>query len=377
MARKTRKRKSKPTPPQQERTEIRAEIGAEIVAENREEICAASDDAQSRSTAIDASNTSSSVHVEPGSNDSFSESDIEVWLGERESVVQAVETNAHLLQKLINQVGDLQDAAHSASPSFVAKKTDANELGLRARIEELEAQLEEVQEQNNELASQVARSSVEDAVNSAESGTPDALSWEDRKEMIFRQMEDDSFDADEFVSSLAKETKPTATDELADNSQPADANVHISDDQSTTTSEETAEAMEKLMAELDRRDAMIRSRDEEIENLRHLLSQQPDPNQEGVAVGAAAIAAIVDSDELIQQERERLQLLQAEWEEKFRATEIEASLERAKLSRDRRELGQRQEELEIEIEQLRRQLRVETEQGSGSRKWRSKLGLTD
>lgn len=311
-------------------------------------------------------------HIDPISSNSFCESDIEVWLGERESVVQAVETNADLLKKLLDQVGDLQNAARNSSPSLVAKKNDATEIALRARIEELEAQLQESQEQNNELATQVARANVEEALSTSESGATDALSWEERKELIFQQMEDDSFDADEFIASLSQETNSATAD------QPAHTDDQDHQSQSIdTASKETAEAMETLLAELERRDAMLCSRDEEIENLRHLLSQQPDTQQEGVAVGAAAIAAMVDSDELVQQERERLQLLQAEWQEKFRATEIETSLERAKLSRDRRELGQRQEELEIEIAQLRRQLQSQNEQGSGSRKWRSKLGLSD
>ena len=97
-----------------------------------------------------------------------------------------------------------------------------------------------------------------------------------------------------------------------------------------------------------------------------------------MAIGAAAIAEMIDSDELVQQERERLQLLQAEWEEKFRQGEIEASLERAKLSRERQELAKKQAELEEQLEHARRESRHANENGSASkRRWLVKLGLSD
>ena len=51
---------------------------------------------------------------------------------------------------------------------------------------------------------------------------------------------------------------------------------------------------------------------------------------------------MIDENELVVQERERLQMLQVEWEEKFREGEIQASLERAKLSRERQELANTQ-----------------------------------
>ena len=115
-------------------------------------------------------------------------------------------------------------------------------------------------------------------------------------------------------------------------------------------------------------------REEEVRELQHLLEQQSETCDSGVSIGAAGIAEMLDSDELVREERARLQVLQDEWEEKFRKAEIEASLERAKLSRERRELASKQSELEAELERARLQTQREQEK-EAPRKWLSQLGL--
>jgi hypothetical protein len=108
------------------------------------------------------------------------------------------------------------------------------------------------------------------------------------------------------------------------------------------------------------------------------LDQQAETRSDGTAIGASAIADMLDTDELIVQERMKLQQLQADWEEKFREGEIEASLERAKLSRERQEVYEKKQELELQLDQLQREYRqVNATGGSTSRRWLVKLGLAD
>ena len=57
-----------------------------------------------------------------------------------------------------------------------------------------------------------------------------------------------------------------------------------------------------------------------------------------MAVGAAAIAENLDRDELILQEREKLRKLQEEWRNKLRQAEIDISIERARIARQRVEI---------------------------------------
>lgn len=87
-------------------------------------------------------------------------------------------------------------------------------------------------------------------------------------------------------------------------------------------------------------DAVVAEKDREIAELKQMLEEQSS-SLGGVAVGAAAIAGILDENELIQQERENLRQLQAEWQEKLRKAEIDLSVERAKIARDRAELDER------------------------------------
>jgi hypothetical protein len=84
-------------------------------------------------------------------------------------------------------------------------------------------------------------------------------------------------------------------------------------------------------------DEVVAQKDQEITDLKQLLDHQS-TNLGSVAVGAAAIAELFNNDELIEQQRERLRNLELEWEQKLRQAEIDISLERAKIARDRAEL---------------------------------------
>ena len=93
---------------------------------------------------------------------------------------------------------------------------------------------------------------------------------------------------------------------------------------------------------------------------------------------AAAIAQMIDQDELVQQERDKLQEMQRQWEAKLRQAEIDVSLERARLARQRQELEQRNAELEEQLcHQSRESQQAPAEAGKPTRRWLTKLGLTD
>jgi len=79
---------------------------------------------------------------------------------------------------------------------------------------------------------------------------------------------------------------------------------------------------------------VVAAKEREIEDLQELLSNQS--SQVGdVAVGAAAVGELLDQDAIIREERENLRRLQTEWEEKLRQAEIDLSVERAEIARQR------------------------------------------
>jgi hypothetical protein len=86
-------------------------------------------------------------------------------------------------------------------------------------------------------------------------------------------------------------------------------------------------------------DTIVQEKDREITELKQLLNEQSQ-SVGTMAVGAAALGEILDSDEIIRQQRERLAQLQLEWETKMRQAEIDISMERAKLARERVELDE-------------------------------------
>ena len=276
-------------------------------------------------------------------------------------VIEAVESNTQLLQQLLEQFSCLQAVLASDEPliepelessQVAASNFDPETEQLRDRIYDLENQVAELEQQNGDLASKVASSNVRRAVSTSSSDSSDSLSWEDRKQLILEQMEEDVFDAEAFVANMQCDS--------------ADA------------SEDPFEFLERLTAEVERLSAELARREEEVRELRCLLDHQSETRDGGIAIGAAAIAGMIDEDQLVVQERERLQILQAEWEEKFRQGEIQASLERAKLSRERLELANTKADLEEKLEHFRRESRQRQEGDSGSpRKWLAKLGLSD
>jgi hypothetical protein len=99
-----------------------------------------------------------------------------------------------------------------------------------------------------------------------------------------------------------------------------------------------------------------------------------------VAVGAAAVAQMLDTDELIRQERESLKRLQENLREQLKQAEVDISLERAKLARDRSELEEKIRGLEAEKASYTpagHDGQGDKGKRQGGRKWLTRLGLGD
>jgi len=83
-------------------------------------------------------------------------------------------------------------------------------------------------------------------------------------------------------------------------------------------------------------DHILAQKDREIESLKQLLKEG-----HGQREADAQQTAAIDADAVVQEERLRLQQLENEWHEKVRQAEVDLSLERAKLARERLELANR------------------------------------
>ena len=303
---------------------------------------------------------------------------IDVLRGELSALTERLEESESERHDLINRAARLSEQLSESEVMIERLQVDNAAIDEAERtIEQLRSENDKLQEanqslvdQSSDLASQVAGTAARKVVPGIEQG--ESLSWEERKELIYAQMADDSFDAGSFVESLNETQKPAAADDGPDAADESGFGSCCSILPSPASFADPVDYVNELHDE-------IRRRDEEIRELRILLDEQSTQRGDGVAVGAAAIAGMVDADELVTEERERLKQLQAEWEEKFREGEIAASLERAKLSRERRELAKKQEELAEQIEHARRASQVSKETGGDttSRRWLAKLGLDE
>lgn len=120
-------------------------------------------------------------------------------------------------------------------------------------------------------------------------------------------------------------------------------------------------------------DAVIAAKDREIAELKAQLSA-------GVRVATdeekadQKVEALLDRDEVINEHRKKIAQLEREMEEKLRTTELELSLERAKIARQKTEL----EQLRADLEAQRRAISVPgtaSQSAAPRRRWLSKLGL--
>lgn len=110
--------------------------------------------------------------------------------------------------------------------------------------------------------------------------------------------------------------------------------------------DEQAKAERLKIEELTQRtDWVLAEKDREIDELKQLLENQS-TSVGSVAVGAAALGEMLDSDAFIQEERENLKRMQQEWREKLRKAEIDISVERAKIARERAEIEEKLRALE-------------------------------
>jgi hypothetical protein len=208
------------------------------------------------------------------------------------------------LNELLNDAQQqLRDQPVSIGGSAVSSD-DAEELAnLQGKYDLAMTDLRELRRRNAELETRIAQSVQ------ATSGSSGAMDWESQKKRMLAALE-------------AEERTDRIDPVRADDRLTIEGTIQITDQ-------------------------MIADKDAEIAEFKRLLEEQSQ-NVGNMAVGAAAIGAMLESDDIVQQERERLVQLEAEMQDKLRQAEIEVSRERAKLARDR-----------VEIDELRRQLDAE------------------
>jgi hypothetical protein len=122
---------------------------------------------------------------------------------------------------------------------------------------------------------------------------------------------------------------------------------------------------------------ILAEKDHQIDALQRQLEEQC-ATHAAIESEKAALDRAVNADMVIQQERDRLVQLQKQWQEKLRQAEIEVSLERAKLARQRADL---EEQFHVANNEASRPPTAAGSAGHGERpaggQWLARLGLTE
>jgi hypothetical protein len=271
---------------------------------------------------------------------------LEMKLADSKNSVWSLDRNDESQNSENAVIADLQAEIASLQTTLAAMRSDCwqvNDSKSAADTAKLTAELADLKQQNSDLASQLAQ---------AQSGlhnpphlylstlNQESMTWEQRKKLIMQHFEDESA-----------------------------AESHLEQSHNRI---EIEDVLRTTQAEIDRRD-------KEIAELKSIVEQQSN-TREGVAIGAAAIAQMLDSDELVKLEREKLAAIQRDWEGKLREAEVQISTERAKLSRERAELEEQTRRLAEQTVNLPPQSTsiAETKpDGKPVRRWLEHLGLRD
>lgn len=237
------------------------------------------------------------------------------WDRERKELQAQLESLRHSHDQALSAA--TQASSEPAAPS-AAQLQEVEDL--RRRLELAMQDVRDLRTKNQTLQQQQAQrpEPTPAAPAAAAPNWSKGMDWETQKKLLMAQLEQDA----------AEETPEQTGDRLK--------------------IEEVIRTTDKVIGE---KDKLIAERDAEIVELRRLLENQSD-NIGQFAVGASAIAGMLDTDELITLERENLKSLQENLRQQLRQAEVDISLERAKVARERLELEARLAQFEEERSQL-------------------------
>ncbi|MEE2707093.1 MAG: hypothetical protein VX988_08580 [Planctomycetota bacterium] len=124
-----------------------------------------------------------------------------------------------------------------------------------------------------------------------------------------------------------------------------------------------------IKSTIEQTDEAVAAKNREIESLRRQLEQSSAPDL------AEQTTVVLDADEVIQQEREKLSVLYEEMREKQRRAEIEISLDRAKLARERAAVEEQLAAAGVDVGPPSNDESIGAKKNRGN--WRTRLGLSD
>jgi chromosome segregation ATPase len=257
--------------------------------------------------------------------------DLEQDLARRPEASQADSAELVALRAERDALADRVEELENQPAAAVDDSNEQQMDDLRRRFELAVEDVRELKTKNAQLEAQVA-SAGKKSHTPADSGSMD---WESQKRRLLASLEDEG----------------NADDEPARRKE-------------RLTIENTIEMTDSVIAEKDSEIAALKAR---------LTASAEASHVESHAAHTAQLNELLDADEVIAEHRKRIADLEREMDATLRAAELEISIERAKLARQKAEL----EDMRAEIDTRRSELGGGGDTtGAPRRRWLSKLGLS-
>lgn len=247
---------------------------------------------------------------------------------------QALDETKAMLATMEEEARARQEDGEAASSGSSSANPEEVER-LQRRLDMALQEIRELKDKNTELSSRAAAAAS--APRAHVEVDPKSFDWETQKKRLLQQLESD-----------------------IDTSQPEQAKEKL-------RIEEVIRTTDRVVAEKDREIEELKQQIAELSAAQPVAEAQP-------SVHAA------DIEEAVRAEKEQLNKLQEEWREKLRKAEVEISIERAKLAREKLQLEDKLRTVGTQggaaAEESTKTDDTNTKAGSGTRgRWLTRLGL--
>ncbi|NOY42758.1 MAG: hypothetical protein GXP26_13105 [Planctomycetes bacterium] len=268
-----------------------------------------------------------------------------------ELVLKDVQKLKHENAELVEELAQRPEADDHESPELVSLRSERDVLA--SRVAELE---------NTPPAVSDTQQEVEDLQRRFELAIEDLRDLKQENESLRTQAE----------ATPVSAAPSQATEGLDWQAQKARLLAELEAEESgIAPTPERREELATIEGTISITDRMVAEKDQEINALKAQLDSATDSNQPSQEdVQQAAIEELFDRDDLIQAERTRLEQVQREWKDKLRDAELEMSVQRATLAREKAALEEKLANL-----QERSPESEEVDDGKPRRRWLSALGL--
>lgn len=282
---------------------------------------------------------------------------------ERDELQQKFDLALEDVQRLRAHTADLEQEL-SRRPE--AKEVASTELvALRAERDALAARVEQLERQTAAAIDPNVEQQLSDLTRRFELAVEDVRELKTKNARLEAQLA-------EAAKSKSKGSAPVDSGAMDWESQKRRLLAALEENCADDDPEQEKERV-TIQATIEMTDAIVAEKDRQIAELQAQLS-------EGVEGSACQVERdpkvkeLLDTDEIIAQHRKRVEELERELDQKLRTAELELSVERAKMARQKVELEELKSNLEAQRQALAATGGVPT-QGQPKRRWLNKLGL--